>query len=69
MEISNSLVERTSKIVEANPTMDILDAFKQALLEEQAFMAELIDQKTPRAIKAKQTVMETTYFANKAIKW
>ena len=59
--ISESLITRTRSIIEANPTIDVMDALKQAIQEENAFMMEMIEQKTERAKKALVTARETTY--------
>lgn len=59
--ISESLMTRVSMIVELNPTIDVIDALKQAIVEENAFMMEMIEQKTERSKKALVTARETTY--------
>jgi len=61
MTISKSIIERTSLILKSNPAMDILEATKQAIIEEQKFISEMIEQKTDRSRQALNVLRKNTY--------
>jgi hypothetical protein len=59
--ISETIEIRVTEIVKNNPSMDFMEAIKQAFIEEQKFLIEMIEQKTERSIKAKDQISKNVY--------
>ena len=59
--INETLVIRTTEIVKNNPNMDILDALKLAIQEENKFLNELYNNTTERSKNARKVLCKNTY--------
>ena len=47
--LSNTITSRALEIITINPTIDILEAVKQAIIEENTLIAELLENRSERA--------------------
>ena len=59
--INETLVIRTTEIVKNNPNMDILDALKLAIQEENKFLNELYNNTTESSKNARKVLCKNTY--------
>ncbi len=59
--LSKSITERAVNIIKANPSIDTLEAVGQAIREENELLKELLENKTKRAIEAKETLCKNLY--------
>ncbi|HET8738065.1 MAG TPA: hypothetical protein VFM69_15850 [Pricia sp.] len=59
--IPKSIEKRALTIKSENPSLDILDCVKQALIDEINFCGEMIDGKTERALHARKVMKQNTY--------
>jgi len=57
--LSKTIIERAATLV-IEKGIDELEAVKQAIIEENKFIQEMIEQKTKRSIKAKETICKQT---------
>lgn len=57
--ISKSIEERAFKLIQNG--VEVLEAIKQAIIEENKFISEMLDQKTDRSKKAKNTICKNVY--------
>jgi len=61
IQLSDSIVERVINLVRKSPNIDVLEATKQAIREEQKFISELIEQQTDRSKQALTVLRKNTY--------
>jgi hypothetical protein len=61
IQLSDSIVERVINLVRKSPNIDVFEATKQAIREEQKFISELIDQQTDRSKQALTVLRKNTY--------
>lgn len=59
--ISYTITYRALEIIIANPSMDILDAVKQAIIEENKLLSELLENRTERAKTANELMCKRVY--------
>ena len=59
--ISHTITYRALEIIIANPSMDILDAVKQAIIEENKLLSELLENRTERAKTATDLMCKRVY--------
>jgi hypothetical protein len=59
--IPHTITYRALEIMIANPEMDILDAVKQAIIEENKLLSELLENRTERAKTAAQLMCKRVY--------
>lgn len=59
--LSESITNRALELIELNPEMDVLDAVKESIIEENKMIQELHEQKTERAIKLKNAMCKNVY--------
>jgi hypothetical protein len=59
--ISNTITNRALELVYNNPTMDILDAVKEAIIEENKIIAELLENRTERAKNLNSLMCQKVY--------
>jgi hypothetical protein len=57
--LSKSIEERTINLMING--MDAIEAVKQAIIEEQKFIEEMITQQTERSVKAKNQICKNVY--------
>jgi hypothetical protein len=57
--LSKSIEERTINLMING--MDAIEAVKQAIIEEQKFIEEMIAQQTERSVKAKNQICKNVY--------
>jgi hypothetical protein len=57
--LSKSIEERAIKLMING--MDAIEAVKQAIIEEQKFIEEMIAQQTERSVKAKNQICKNVY--------
>ena len=57
--LSKSIEERAIKLVING--IDAIEAVKQAIIEEQKFIEEMIAQQTERSVKAKNQICKNVY--------
>ena len=59
--LSDSITYRALELVHNNPKMDVLEAVKQAIIEENNMINELIQNKTERAKNLRNAMAKTVY--------
>ncbi len=66
--ISNTITSRALEIILDYPTIDILDAVKQAIIEENTLIAELLENRSARAINMTSLMCQKVYNTHNNIK-
>jgi hypothetical protein len=66
--ISNTITSRALEIVTTNPTNDILEAVKQAIIEENTLIAELLENRSERAKNLTSLMCQKVYNKHNNIK-
>lgn len=64
--LSNTITSRALDLVLNNPTMNIMDAVKEAIIEENKLIAELLENRTERSKNLNSLICQKVY--NKLIK-
>jgi len=59
--ISNTITSRALEIILDYPTIDILDAVKRAIIEENTLIAELLENRSARAINMTNLMCQKVY--------
>jgi hypothetical protein len=59
--ISNTITNRALELILINPNMDILEAVKEAIIEENKLIAELLENKTERAKNLNNLMYQKVY--------
>ena len=59
--ISNTITYRALEIMIANPEMDILEAVKKAIIEENKLLSELLENRTERAKMTTELMCKRVY--------
>lgn len=59
--LSDSITYRALELVHNNPEMEILEAVKQAITEENKMLSELIENKTDRSKNLRDAMCKTVY--------
>jgi hypothetical protein len=65
--LSNTITERALELIANNPTIDIIKAVKEAILEENKIICELYENRTERAKNLNSLMYQKVY--NKIIKY
>lgn len=65
--ISNTITSRALEIITANPTTDILEAVKQAIIEENTLIAELLENRSERAQNLTDLMCQKVYYKHNKI--
>jgi hypothetical protein len=65
--LSNTITERALELIANNPTIDIIEAVKEAILEENKIICELYENRTERAKNLNSLMYQKVY--NKIIKY
>ena len=66
--ISNTITSRALEIMTDYPKMDILDAVKKAIIEENTLIAELLENRSSRAINLTTLICQKVYNKHNNIK-
>ena len=59
--ISDSITYRALELVYLNPSIDVLEAIKQAITEENKMLSELVENKTERAKNLRNAMAKIVY--------
>jgi hypothetical protein len=59
--LSDSITYRALELVHNNPKMEILEAVKQAITEENNMLSELVENKTDRSKNLREEMCKTVY--------
>lgn len=59
--LSNTITSRALEIIKTNPTIDILEAVKQAIIEENTLIAELLENRSERAKNLTDLMCQKVY--------
>jgi hypothetical protein len=59
--ISNTITNRALELILINPNMDILEAVKEAIIEENKLIAELLENRTERAKNLNNLMYQKVY--------
>lgn len=57
--LSKSIEERAILLIESG--VEVIEAVKQAIIEENKFISEMLEQRTERSIKAKKQICKNVY--------
>ena len=57
--LSKSIEERAIKLIQNG--VEVIEAVKQAIQEENKFIAEMLEQRTERSVKAKKQICKNVY--------
>ena len=57
--LSKSIEERAFNLIQNG--VEVLEAVKQAIIEENKFISEMLEQRTERSKKAKNTICKNVY--------
>jgi len=59
--LSKTIIQRAVELILDNPTMDIIDAVKEAITEENKIICELYENKTDRAKNLNSLMYQRVY--------
>lgn len=59
--LSDSITFRALEIINENPSIDVMDAVKTAIQEENKIIQELLDNKSERAVKLRKAICYTVF--------
>jgi hypothetical protein len=59
--ISNTITNRALELILINPNIDILEAVKEAIIEENKLIAELLENRTERAKNLNNLMYQKVY--------
>jgi hypothetical protein len=59
--LSNTITERALELILSNPNMDIIEAVKQAIIEENKIICELYENRTERAKNLNSLMYQKVY--------
>lgn len=57
--LSKSIEERAILLIESG--VEVIEAVKQAIIEENKFISEMLEQRTERSVKAKKQICKNVY--------
>ena len=66
--ISNTITFRALEIIKDYPTIDVMDAVKQAIIEENTLIAELLENRSQRAKNLTSLMIQKVYNTHNNIK-
>lgn len=66
--LSNTITSRALEIITTNPNVDILEAVKQAIIEENTLIAELLENRSERAKNLTDLMCQKVYNKHNDIK-
>ena len=59
--LSNTITERALELILSNPNMDIIEAVKQSIIEENKIICELYENRTERAKNLNSLMYQKVY--------